>query len=43
MTPDLTQAERGELLKRQRVRMVALLGFILAMSAVIYAIALVRL
>ncbi|WP_173569003.1 hypothetical protein [Acetobacter conturbans] len=40
---DLTQAEQGELLRRQRGRIMGLVGFTLAMVLVVYVVALIRL
>ncbi|WP_415488427.1 hypothetical protein [Acetobacter sp.] len=40
---DLTPAEQTELLRRQRGRLMGLIGFTLAMVLVVYAVALIRL
>lgn len=40
---DLTELEQTELLRRQRSRVISLVGFTLAMVVVIYVVALIRL
>ncbi|MCE0744222.1 hypothetical protein LWC05_10045 [Acetobacter sicerae] len=40
---DLTEVEQTELLRRQRGRVISLVGFTLAMVLVVYVVALIRL